>query len=490
MRVARAPAGEKRAALVGLVVAVGVFEEQRVRRLHDDDAAIRENKSGGNAQLVCEHRELVRPPIALGVLANHDAIVARAGRLHFVRIIHGLGDPQPPAFIPRHRDGLLDLRIGGPELRREAGQRDEVFRGFLGGQRLLHLIPFRVALARAAGRVERDIRLLVLEGFQARLRRQIRHGAARGPAQAILEERLKTGVRPRALIVAPRGVKDAALTVRADPGVRLRALVVAALGEHGARLGIVRGVDVGFIPVLDRGEAPHDRMLGVHDGFLEDAGAVAFELAADERDEGGRISEARRRAVNRHEALAARDEIEQRLFLLGRELGVVGEDREHVVARERGGIQVVEFLGVGEREAARRERGVELLEALGGLVMPGVAEEEDVEAGGFGEWCFAGRGFGGVWFRGGKCGGRGEDAERDGRGAAKQNGERSGERRCFHCVNDGCSRVRTAREARIPRREVRGRIMRSARATMKFRGRGRGGFAELPWKDSWTNFHP
>ena len=81
MGVAGAPAGEEDLADVGLVVAVGVLEEQRVGRLVDDHAAVGEGEAGRDAQLVGEDGELVGLAVAVGVLADLDPVVAlrRAG---------------------------------------------------------------------------------------------------------------------------------------------------------------------------------------------------------------------------------------------------------------------------------------------------------------------------------------------------------------------------------------------------------------------------
>src|SRR5262249_25559167 len=46
-----APTGEKDFADVGVVVALGGFQEQSVRGLRDDDATVGERDAGGNAQL-------------------------------------------------------------------------------------------------------------------------------------------------------------------------------------------------------------------------------------------------------------------------------------------------------------------------------------------------------------------------------------------------------------------------------------------------------
>src|SRR4051812_18530642 len=52
MRVASSPAGEQNFANVGLVIAISVLQEKRVRRLVDDQATVRKREARGNAQLV------------------------------------------------------------------------------------------------------------------------------------------------------------------------------------------------------------------------------------------------------------------------------------------------------------------------------------------------------------------------------------------------------------------------------------------------------
>ena len=59
-----------------------------------------------------------------------------------------------------------------------------------------------------------------------------------------------------------------------------------------------------------------------------------LELGADQVDVLRRIEEAVRRAVQRDEALAAGDVVEQGLFLLGRDLVDVGVDDQAVVGSQ------------------------------------------------------------------------------------------------------------------------------------------------------------
>ena len=70
VRVARAPAGEQHFAHIGHVVAVGVLEEQRLRRFLHDHAAVAKADAGGNAELVGKDGELVGPAVAVGVFAE------------------------------------------------------------------------------------------------------------------------------------------------------------------------------------------------------------------------------------------------------------------------------------------------------------------------------------------------------------------------------------------------------------------------------------
>ena len=106
---------------------------------------------------------------------------------------------------------------------------------------------------------------------------------------------------------------------------------------------------------------------------------MAAELRADEFDVLRRVEEAVARAVDRDEPLAALDVVEQRLLLLGGDLGVVRVDHQAVVVREVLRVEVVELVGVGQLDAACREDRLQLLEPLGRLVPGVVAEEEHLE---------------------------------------------------------------------------------------------------------------
>src|SRR5262249_19036483 len=109
------------------------------------------------------------------------------------------------------------------------------------------------------------------------------------------------------------------------------------------------------------------------------ARAVLLELGADQVDVFRRVEEAVRGAVQRDEALAALDEVEQRLLLFRGNLGGVGVDHQPVVAGEQLWIEGVHLVGVGELDAALFQHRLQLAEALRRPVVAVVAEEEDLD---------------------------------------------------------------------------------------------------------------
>ena len=398
MRVRGAPAAEQDLAFVAMIVALRRTQEQRVRRLRDDDAVLVEREARRDAELVGEDGELVGPADALRVLADDDAIAAFAFALQLVRIVERLRDPQPAALVPVHADRAIDVGIGREQLRLEADRRHQVLLRLLRVERLLHLRQ-RLVLAGPASRrgVERHLRFLILERLDVRpLRRHCRwpgvdrggerHGNGRiladGPADAPFDEVLEARVAPGPLVMAPRRVEDAALALRPHPGPRLLLAFLFAVFEDRPILGIVLRVDVGLVPALERREALHDRMRRIAGNGADGAGVVPGELSADERDVLRRVEETERRAVERDQPLAAFDVVENRLLLIRRDLLLVRVDGEAVVLVEDLRRQRIECIGVGELDAMLREGGLELAESSLRLVMAVVAEEEDADRAG------------------------------------------------------------------------------------------------------------
>ena len=94
---------------VGLAVAVGVLQEEDVRRVGDPDAAVADGDAGGDVQPLGEDRELVGLAVAVGVFENLDAVAARA-RLA-ARIFEAFGDPDPAALVEGHGHRIDDVRL-------------------------------------------------------------------------------------------------------------------------------------------------------------------------------------------------------------------------------------------------------------------------------------------------------------------------------------------------------------------------------------------
>ena len=114
--VARAEPGEERLALVGLAVAVGVLQEEHVRGLRHDQAAVDVAEARRDAQILGEDGLLVGLAVAVGVLDDRDPVAALALRLHLVRVVDRLGDVEAAEVVPGHRDRLADLRLGDEQL--------------------------------------------------------------------------------------------------------------------------------------------------------------------------------------------------------------------------------------------------------------------------------------------------------------------------------------------------------------------------------------
>ena len=117
-----AEAGQQRVALVGLVVAVGVLEDEQVGAVADEDAAaavlavlavalLDGDAHRDGEDLVGEDGDLVGLAVAVGVLEDLDLVglldaveplVAAAGEA----VVEPLGDPDPAAGVD------VDVRSG------------------------------------------------------------------------------------------------------------------------------------------------------------------------------------------------------------------------------------------------------------------------------------------------------------------------------------------------------------------------------------------
>ena len=109
---------------VGDVVAVAVGDEQQLGRAEQPDAAEPELDAAEPLDVVGEDRPPVEPAVAVGVLEDQDAVAeAEVELLGAVGVGVVLGDPEPPAGVPGHRDRVPHVRLGGedvdPEPRRD-----------------------------------------------------------------------------------------------------------------------------------------------------------------------------------------------------------------------------------------------------------------------------------------------------------------------------------------------------------------------------------
>ncbi len=121
-------------------------------------------------------------------------------------------------------------------------------------------------------------------------------------------------------------------------------------------------------------------MRRVDDLGVELARAVPLELGADERDVLRRVEEAVRRAVERHEAAAPVDVVEQGLFLLGadrRRCWRRSSRASYCASVSR--VQVAELLGIGDVDAPAGEHRRDLRGPVGRTVVPLVAQEQDLD---------------------------------------------------------------------------------------------------------------
>src|SRR5207253_2292426 len=99
----------------------------------------------------------------------------------------------------------------------------------------------------------------------------------------------------------------------------------------------------------------------------------------DEIDVLRRIEKTVRRAVQWNEALTRFDVFEQRLFLLSADFREVRVNQQAVVFRQRLGVERLGAIGVPQLDTAFFEHRMQLAKTVTWLVMPIVAEEENLD---------------------------------------------------------------------------------------------------------------
>ena len=135
VRVARGVEGAvKNLALVGFVVAIGVFKQPDVRDGPDDDLPRRATvgilaeegiHADGDVQSAGELGDLARTTVGSEVLKDHEAITRGFIRRRGPGIFDGCRDPQPALRVEGEVHRLVDVRLGGDELNLEARRKFE-----------------------------------------------------------------------------------------------------------------------------------------------------------------------------------------------------------------------------------------------------------------------------------------------------------------------------------------------------------------------------
>jgi hypothetical protein len=103
-------------ALVGTAVAVGIAEEEDVRRVADDETIPERQDARGEAEAFGESGDGFELAIAVAIFEPFDAApLFVAGRPATVGITGHFADIHPTAIIERHRDGIDDRRFMGDD---------------------------------------------------------------------------------------------------------------------------------------------------------------------------------------------------------------------------------------------------------------------------------------------------------------------------------------------------------------------------------------
>ena len=317
--VANAPPRAEDLPHVRLVVPIRVLQEQEMRRASDDDAAIRKCQAGRYVEVLGEDRELVGTSVAVGILENLDAIVTGISVQDLVRIIHGLDDPEPPAFVEREGDRLDDVRLAREEL--DAELRGRLYELLCLVRRERQLKLGRIGTALVVRHVEAvDI------GDAGHL--ELLPAAAPclidRPHDSALDQVLKAGIAPGPFVVAVRRVEDASLPLRFQPRPRLPSLCVHALHDHRASARRRRGARHGFFPRGEWLESLDDGISGLDDLCREFGAALRLQSRTDQRQ----VPD----SVERDDAVPLVDETAQDLFLRGGQGQAIAVDHDSVVS--------------------------------------------------------------------------------------------------------------------------------------------------------------
>ena len=138
------------------IVTITVGNETQFRRTHHPHAAVPDLDAGEHLQLVSEHLARVKVAVTVPVFKDKDAIAQiEIELIAGLRVSVVFRDPQSPARVPRHRDGILHVRFGGEDSGFEAGRQSHLRRRLGSGHRP-RLIRLRIVWNGELGRAQTE----------------------------------------------------------------------------------------------------------------------------------------------------------------------------------------------------------------------------------------------------------------------------------------------------------------------------------------------
>ena len=145
-------AADERLDEVGLVVAVGVFEEENLAARGGDEAAVVREQALHVVHVVGKGHGLVHAAVAVLVGEELDAGKPRIARIRRAeRVVAHVGDEQAAFVIPSGLDGIEHERFGGDELHLIRAVELDALHAFFGRKGFALTIAHRADVAAAAG---------------------------------------------------------------------------------------------------------------------------------------------------------------------------------------------------------------------------------------------------------------------------------------------------------------------------------------------------
>src|SRR5690606_10193964 len=112
MGVERTPAIDDNPSDVGVVIAVGIFKEEKDGSLRHNNPSVGESEARRNVQFVGKDGELVLLAVAIGIFAYFDPVSPDTLFISYgIGIINRFDYPQPSLFIPFHGIWIDNVRF-------------------------------------------------------------------------------------------------------------------------------------------------------------------------------------------------------------------------------------------------------------------------------------------------------------------------------------------------------------------------------------------